>query len=375
MKNYPLSIVILCLIIQAKSAFGAASDAQLTEVTVGSSNALYRAVANANRTGFTKIVIKSGYYYLPKTLQITNDFISLVSSTGNPDDVVLSGKGMKETRSVDNLIRVTGQHFTFSGITAQQAPNHIIQIAGEKNADYAVIENCILQDSYEQLVKISYNNASGIAADEGIIKNCTFGYTAGIGPQYYIGGVDMHGGSNWDISHNQFFGIASPQSRIAEHAIHLWNQTKNNRVSYNTIINCDRGIGFGMTSKPNFGGVIEHNTILHFASHPNADVGIIAELSPDTVITNNTIYLFNDYPNAIEYRYGDTTNVEVSHNTVNKRIAKRDGASAKVMDNQHQNTLSTRDRLQAFNAFPDSWQQRLALSWQQRQQLWQYKNL
>jgi len=51
-----------------------------------------------------------------------------------------------------------------------------IQIAGEHNADYPVIRNCILQDSYQQLIKISYDKKerAEISADFGLIENSTF---------------------------------------------------------------------------------------------------------------------------------------------------------------------------------------------------------
>jgi hypothetical protein len=50
--------------------------------------------------------------------------------------VVISGCGMRKTKRVHNLIRVSAKHFTLDGITLQQAGNHLIQIAGEQNADF-----------------------------------------------------------------------------------------------------------------------------------------------------------------------------------------------------------------------------------------------
>lgn len=295
---------------------------------------LFAALRHANKFGHTQIVLADGMYNVRKTLLIKNDHVTLSSLSANREKVVISGRGMRKTKGVDNLIRVSGKHFTLEGITLQQAGNHLIQIAGEQDADFPTLRNCVLRDGFEQLLKVSYNRNTKISSDNGLIDNCEFVYTAGIGPQYYIGGIDVHGGHNWIVRRSLFRGIASPGSRVAEHAIHFWNNTKNTLVEDNIIINCDRGIGFGMTNRPNIGGVIQNNLILHSANkHPNADVGIILEESPYTKISNNKIYLAHSYKNAIEYRFPSTVNVEIRGNLTNKAIRKRDGASAVLSNN------------------------------------------
>ena len=101
------------------------------------------------------------------------------------------------------------------------------------------------------------------------------------------------------IKGNIFKDIASPSRHIAEHAIHIWNNSKNNTVAKNIIIDSDRGIGFGMRVKKgnpddiyNYGGVISDNIIYHSKNHhPFAGVGIIIEDSPSTIIIkdNNSV--------------------------------------------------------------------------------------
>ena len=44
-----------------------------------------------------------------------------------------------------------------------------------------------------------------------MIDDCEFVYTAGIGPQYYIGEIDVHGGHNWVVRRSLFIGIARPR--------------------------------------------------------------------------------------------------------------------------------------------------------------------
>lgn len=304
-------------------------------ITVDSPRSLYQAVDKANRRGGrTLIQLSPGIYRLPHTLRIKADYIALTSISGNPQNTILQGMGMRATPGVNNLLRVEGKHFWFYGLTGESAPNHIIQIVGEKDADNAIIEHCILQNAFEQILKVSIDTKAGISADNGIIRHCTFGYTTGIGPQYYIGGIDLHGGKKWLIESNQFFGIASPSKHIAEHAIHLWNGSQDNYVIDNLIINSDRGIGFGLSQRGNNAGVIKHNVIYHSNNqHRFADAGIILESSPHTKIEENWIFLYHDYQNAIEYRFKQTENLKITGNKTNRRIRQRDGATATLSDN------------------------------------------
>jgi len=309
------------------------SNSQLS-ISVGTSTELYAAINQANETGHIKIVLQSGRYPIPQTLNILKPHISLVSATLDPLSTLLVGTGMRQTATVGNIIRVSAPYFILDGISLEQSSNHLIQIAGESNADFPILRNCILKDSYEQLVKVSYNRNTGIASDGGLVENCHFEYSAGIGPQYYIGGIDVHGGQDWIIRNNYFTGIASPGRKIAEHAIHFWNGTQNITVTDNVIYNCDRGIGFGMPNRPNFGGLIANNLIVHNDNnHPNADTGIVLEESQGTRVIGNRIYLAHDYPNAIEYRFAQTINVMIENNVSNRKVAKRNGAQARLKNN------------------------------------------
>jgi hypothetical protein len=309
------------------------SNSQLS-VIVNTSAELYAAINQANETGNIKIILQSGRYPIPQTLNILKPNISLVSATLDPLSTLLVGTGMRQTATVGNIIRVAAPYFILDGISLEQSSNHLIQIAGESNADFPILRNCILKDSYEQLVKVSYNRNTGIASDGGLVENCHFEYSAGIGPQYYIGGIDVHGGQDWIIRNNYFTGIASPARKIAEHAIHFWNGTQNIIVTDNVIYNCDRGIGFGMPNRPNFGGLIANNLIVHNDNiHPNADTGIILEESQGTRVIGNRIYLAHDYSNAIEYRFVETINVKIEDNITNKKITKRNGAQAILKQN------------------------------------------
>jgi hypothetical protein len=313
--------------------------ASIVTVSVDSAPALYAAVKEAGAGGSTVIELEDGIYLLPRALRISANNLTLRSASGDPTKVVLVGNGMRKTGGVDNLVEVSGKHVALIGLTLQEAGNHLIQLRGENDADYFRLLNCILRDSYEQLMKVTTRKASGEpSADFGVVRNTRFEYSDTLGPNFYIGGIDMHGGKNWLIENNSFRNIASPAASIAEFAIHLWTSSADNIVRDNVIINSDRGIGFGLTNqwfRHNRGGEISGNIILHLRpSNPFVDVGIALENSPGTLVSGNFIYLMHNYPNAIEYRFEGTQGVVITGNITNKAITARNGGEALVEGNQ-----------------------------------------
>ncbi len=299
---------------------------------------LYSAVAAANRGGDAEIVLDDGEYRLNRMLTIQGARVALRSRSGLRDRVVLTGNGMRRTSGVDNLISVRGQYVSLTGITLQQAGNHLVQVHGEFDADYFQMRNCVLRDGYEQLLKVTGDAKSAKAADNGLVEGSLFAYSADQAPNFYTAGIDLHAGARWRIEGNTFRNIASPGERTAEHAIHLWKRSSDATISGNFIINSDRGIGLGMTEQlanGNSGGEVTGNVILHLRrGDPFSDVGIALESSSDTLVAGNFIYLAHDYPNAIEYRFPRTTGVTIANNVTNRSIAGRDGATAVVEGNQ-----------------------------------------
>lgn len=305
------------------------------EITVSNVQQLREALEKVNETKLGgSIELEDGHYAISGSpLKITADHISIRSKSGVRDNVVLSGEDMEN--GLSTLIDVSANYFSIIGITLQKTKWHLIQIRAEHDADYFLMDNCVLQDSGQQLLKVSAGD-SGSYSNFGIIKNSLFQYSAGIGPNYYIGGIDAHRSVDWLVQDNVFKYIASPANRVAQHAIHFWKDSRNIRTIGNLIINSDRGIGYGLSNSNNQskGGVISSNTIIHTAnSHRFADVGIVLESSPETVISNNVIFSTHTYPNAIEYRFDKTINVLISGNITNKVIKKRDGAQATLIEN------------------------------------------
>jgi hypothetical protein len=291
----------------------------------------------ANYSGVnTTILLENGTYTINAMLHVTGQNITIGSKSGIRENVIIEGDEMSSNASATHIFLVQGDNFEVRDVTLQKCRYHIIQIQGEADADNPTIRNCILRDSYEQIVKVSVDqNNLNTSSDNGLVENCLFEYTAGVGPQYYIGGVDALGVHEWVIRNNTFRDIISPSGSVAQYAIHFWNSSENNLVENNLIINCDRGIGFGLTPDTgNRGGIIRNNMIYHAANKGEfADTGIALGNSAESEVYNNTIIMEHDFPWAIEYRFSGTKDILIANNLTNQPIQVRDGASGTVTDN------------------------------------------
>lgn len=149
---------------------------------VSSTSELYKAVNLAHKEPkIKKIVLAPGIYHLGRRITLKRDQLTLVGEKG-PKDTVLTGKGMRKSRSPEVLIDVLASHITVGGITLKNSGNHLIQVRAENNADFFHLKNSILQDSYEQMLKVSGDKSASHYSDNGIVEHCVFEYTAGIGP-------------------------------------------------------------------------------------------------------------------------------------------------------------------------------------------------
>ena len=120
---------------------------------------------------------------------------------------------------------------------------------------------------------------------------------------------------------------------MAEHAIHFWRESAGTVVDANLIIDCDRGIGFGLGEgfqNGHTGGLIMNNMV-----HTSRDVGIGLETSPDTKVYNNTV-VTDDYPRSIEYRFPATSDVLITNNLVSGEISDRSSGSSGVLSTNYQ---------------------------------------
>ncbi len=303
--------------------------------TVSSVSELAAAVNTINSGGGNHtILIEDGNYELSSMLYITSDNIVIRSLSGNRSNVVIEGQGM--SGSVEHGFLIGGSNITIADISLGEVANHGIQIQGENGASNLLVHNVRLFNTGEQILKGSYGD-TGPGSQNGIVECSLFEFTSSFGPQYYIGGIDVHHGTNWIVRNNTFKNIRSPEqggsARNAEHAVHFWNNSANPTIENNSIINCDRGIGLGLGASSCSGGLIRNNMIYGDDLGRNSDVGIGLESASNVEVYNNTVYFDHSYSNAIEYRFEASTGNIIINNLTNKAIADRNGGQTTVRNN------------------------------------------
>lgn len=330
LSTYSYSQICDCTVTQVQKNTVTPCEIVIGEITtVGSVSELNSAFQLANQSGGNMtILIEDGTYNIASTASypyITASNLVIRSVSGNRDGVILTGQGMQDvTPNTEIGIYLVGDNITVADLTIKDVGNHGIAM----NSDNHFIHNVRIQDTYEQMIK---GNSVGGENDNIVIQCSLFEYTAGIGPQWYIGGLDIHAGTNCLVRDNVFLDIASPSQSLAEHAVHFWDNSEGNIVERNIMVGCDRGVGFGLGSSPNEGGIIRNNMIVNDGSDPFHDVGIGLETSPNTQVYNNTIHIA--YQNAIEYRFEATTGVLITNNLTNRPITSRNGGQATLLTN------------------------------------------
>jgi len=254
----------------------------------------------------------------------------LRSASGNREAVILD-----DNYSASETVTIAASNVTIADVTIKRAGTHPIHVVTPSGANTSgtLIYNVRVIDPGQQAIKIN-PSATGYYLDNGTVACASIELTdAGrqkvldINGSCYTGGVDAHQARSWVIRDNLIQGFWC-SSDLAEHGIHLWSDSADTLVERNKIVDCARGIGFGLGSSGHSGGVIRNNMV-----RVNQDVGIGLENSPNTHVYNNTVYNGNDYMASIEYRFTATSGVSIINNLTNKAILSRDGGSGTVQNN------------------------------------------
>jgi hypothetical protein len=312
-----------------------------TVIHVATEDQLQKAVAALESN--TTIVIAPGTYRLTRTIAVHGPLsnVTIRGATTSRDDVVLSGPGMRnrDYGRVEHGIWAGGvvSGLTIANLTIREVYFHPIILNGEVQSPH--IYNVHLVNGGQQLLKTN-PTGSRRGIDNGIIEYSVFEYSP-TSRDDYANAIQVLAGTNWIIRNNLIRNIRAPAGQLAGPAVLAWFSASGTIIEGNTFLNCQREIGIGLIARtPNdhSGGIVRNNFIYRDASvHGDVAIGVFD--SPGTKVLHNSIYVAGSYPNAIEYRFPDTTGILIANNLTNRAISSRDGATGSVVGNYLEATL------------------------------------
>ena len=298
----------------------------------------------------TTFMLEDGTYtftggYADRGLFFTKPNVTLRSASGVRSKVIIDG----EYKSGE-LIYVAASGVTIADLTIKGSKYHAIHVAGDSGQiKNTRLHNLHILDSRQQLVKINPKN--GHYADHGSLDCSVLELTTAGRKRVdqvsatgcYTGGIDGHAAWGWKVRRNTFKGLFCNNGKLAEHAVHFWSTSRDTLVERNVIIDCARGIGFGMKSSgtmlrtypdkpyPQVTGYLGHidgiirNNLIHgtYLSAKAYDTGIEISQNPGVKVYHNTIVTKPLY-SSIDYRFANT-NAEIRNNLL-YRITRRNGA-------------------------------------------------
>jgi hypothetical protein len=300
----------------------------------------------------TTILLGDGTYRLRSTLRLEKDGVTIRSRSGRPGAVVLDGR-----YATGDLVAVAASRVTIAELTLTHASFHLVHIVpkeGGPTIRRLRLYRLRLIDGAEQFVKINPNAARSAFVDAGRVECSSFRLTDG-GRRHvpsnflpcYTGGIDAHGARGWIVRLNRFEDIRCANG-LAEHAVHFWTGSRDTLVERNTVVDCARGIGFGLGERTDwarryrdqpaasyvghYGGIIRNNVVV--ARRPGIDTGIGLEQARGARVYHNTVYAgtrATGYFSSLDYRFSNTT-ADIRNNLVT-RITARDGARATLARN------------------------------------------
>lgn len=307
------------------------------EIVVNTVAQLVDAVNSTQSGGDRSILIADGTYLLNGNyLRLAVDNITVRSQSGNRESVILDGN-----YQTTEIFQVVASGATIADLTLKRAYDHPIHIIASSTAgvENTLISNVHIIDPGQQAIKINPDADRTHFVNNGRITGCLLELSdAGRAKvlerngSCYTGGVDAHQAEGWVVEDNEIQGFWCSSS-LAEHGIHFWSDSADTLVQRNLIIDCDRGIGFGLGSSGHSGGIIRNNMIYHGEDHGVSDVGIGLESAEDAQVYNNTVYHEHAYPNAIEYRFTASSNLTIVNNLTNRAITSRNGGTATLISN------------------------------------------
>ena len=310
-------------------------QAQLRTVNVTSVSQLQTAISNL--TSNTTILLADGTYNVTGTMFLPQNIssITIKGASGNRDAVIVKGPGMGNNTIPFGFWADNIRGVTFQDMTIRDFNQHAIILNG--GVDNPIFRNLHILDIGDQFLK---NNPTGDqlgGVDNGILETSLLEYSS-VAPDTYTNGLDVHRGKNWIVRGNTFRNFRS-SGGLAGPAVLVWNGSSDSTIVGNTFINNQRDISLGLDpnkpvdQNPDHARGLIANNFINKTSIIGPDVPIAVFDSPQTKVYYNTILVNGGYPNAIEYRFSNTSGLDIRNNLTDGRIVSRDGASGSVTNN------------------------------------------
>jgi hypothetical protein len=257
-----------------------------------------------------------------RRIQIRAPGITLRSASGNAEAVVIDGE-----YATNEIIGVYAPGATIAELTVTHAVDHAIHVSppdGGPDVTGFRLYRARLIDHGEQFLKVNPPGARDAWTDDGLVECSHFEMT------------------DAGRSNVEFVGIYCAGEGLAEHAIHFWVGSRDTLVERNVILNCARGVGFGLVDTGpsrmypddpypglfvgHYDGVIRNNVIV--ADIPWYDTGIELDQARGARVLHNSII---ETPAAtasfssIDTRFDNS--VTTVRNNLVRRITVRGGSS------------------------------------------------
>mgnify|MGYP000226976997 CR=1 FL=1 len=349
-----------------------------TIITVGPENASNLVSIINNAEPYTTIYLKDGFYDIQHqgNILIESEHITIRSESGNRDSVII------DSNYKVYGFRVAADDFTLADLTIKRFAYHPIHIQGRDNAR---LHNIAVFDGGEQFVKINSHPYDGVRefSDNGTVSCSHFELTpsgsanvrASIGPgSCYTGGIDMHAGWNWKFHDSVYKDIyCRNRPGLAEHAIHLWRNGKDNIIERNILINNGRSIGLGLypgngrrdflpgdldgttytkAEVEHVGGVIRNN-IIYTNIGKKAESGISLEGAYESQVYHNTIYMIGSNRVPIDSVYESTKKNTIMNNLYYENHQWQEGINFRNQAELEKNTVENNIFIDDTSIFKD----------------------
>jgi hypothetical protein len=297
------------------------------------------------------LALADGTYPVPSTLRFDVPTVTLRSTSGNRDAVVLDGTGAS-----GDVIFITASFVTIADLTIRNADGsalHVVPDFGDSSG--VAFYNLHLQDVHLALIHL--NPISGFYADAGLVgcsllEQSNAGRDA-VSPRCVGSAIEAEQVRDWRIYDNVVRGIWCAQAAVG--ALYFYEGSRDTILERNRIFDCSQGVGLGLSvdlagrtyaDDPcpgvsfvgHYGGIVRNNFVVVsdprvFASTSGFIAGVAIENSCGPLVLHNSIWS-DQVPQvaSITWRFAGTT-ATVDNNVVSGMLVGRDGGNANVAGN------------------------------------------